>query len=106
VELINFMFSFNGNRKIQNGIAKYLLREAAKPELPAEVYSRYDKRGFETPMKQWLSEKVPIMLSEVNGTSWNFVKADELNKIDANNLNELKVLFRLFLLVRWEKVFN
>jgi asparagine synthase (glutamine-hydrolysing) len=106
VELINFMFSFNGNRKIRNGIAKYLLREAAKPELPAEVYSRYDKRGFETPMKQWLSEKVLIMLSEVNGMSWNFVKADELNKIDANNLNELKVLFRLFLLVRWEKVFN
>jgi asparagine synthase (glutamine-hydrolysing) len=105
VELINFMFSFNGNRKIQNGIAKYFLREAAKPELPEKIYFRYDKRGFETPMKQWLSEKVPMMLNEVNSKNWNFVKTDELNKIDRNNLNELKVLFRLFLLSRWEKVF-
>jgi asparagine synthase (glutamine-hydrolysing) len=106
VDLINFMFSFNGNRKIQNGVSKYLLREAAKPELPEKVYSRYDKRGFETPMRQWLSVKTPMMIDEVKAKNWNFVKLDQLNNLDPDNLNELKVLFRLFLLSRWEKVFS
>ena len=54
IELINLMFSINGTRKIQNGVSKYFLREAVKDKLPNEIYSRYDKKGFETPMNKWI----------------------------------------------------
>jgi len=105
VELIDLMFSFNGNKKIKNGVSKYLLREAAKNVLPQPVYERYDKKGFETPMKKWLTEFRPTMLEEVNALNADFINYNNLNKINTMSFNELKMLFKLFILVRWKKVF-
>jgi asparagine synthase (glutamine-hydrolysing) len=105
VELIDLMFSFNGNKKIKNGVSKYLLREAAKQVLPKEIYLRYDKKGFETPMINWIKSLLPQILTEVNEANFNFVDYNKLNKIDASNLNEAKILFKIFVLTRWKKIF-
>jgi len=105
VELINLMFSFNGNRKIQNGISKYLLREAAKDVLPAEIYSRYDKKGFETPMQKWVTNLKPMMVSEINNASFPFLKKGQVENLDMKKPAEVKLLFKLFILTRWQKVF-
>ncbi|MBA3665706.1 MAG: asparagine synthase (glutamine-hydrolyzing) [Bacteroidetes bacterium] len=106
VELIDLMFSFNGNRKIKNGVSKYLLREATKNVLPAEVYNRYDKRGFETPMKKWLIPLKSLMIDEINTSGYNFVKPLNANAINLENQAQLKLLFKLFILGRWKKVFS
>ncbi|MCW3077449.1 MAG: asnB [Bacteroidetes bacterium] len=105
IELIDLMFSFNGNRKIQNGVSKYLLREASKAILPQQIYSRYDKRGFETPMKKWVKELKPLMTKEIEASGFDFIRKDYLEKLNTENAFEYKLLFRLFILSRWKKVF-
>lgn len=105
VDLMNFMFSFNGNRKIQHGISKYLLREAFKKQLPNEIYTRYDKVGFETPMQDWMKKIHPQMLSEIKSANFEFVNNAQLHLTNPNNAYQNKLLFKLFVLSKWRKVF-
>ena len=105
IELINLLFSFNGNKKIENGVSKYLLREAVKNKLPEEIYKRYDKKGFETPMQQWMQKLRPQLLSEIKAANFDFVKQNELEKTDPTNSFQNKLLFKLFVLSRWQKLF-
>jgi asparagine synthase (glutamine-hydrolysing) len=106
VELINLLFSFNGNKKIKNGVSKYLLREAVKNKLPEEIYKRYDKKGFETPMQKWMKELRPQLLSEINTANFDFVNYNGLENADPNNTFHNRLLFKLFVLSRWKKLFN
>jgi len=106
VELINLMFSFNGNKKIKNGTSKYLLREAVKNKLPKEIYMRYDKKGFETPMQQWMKAMRPQLLSEIRSANFEFVDYKKLEHTDPSNSFHNKLLFKLFVLGRWQKVFK
>lgn len=106
VELINLMFSFNGNRKIQNGVSKYLLREAVKDKLPVEIYTRYDKKGFETPMQLWMKQLKPMMVSEIKSAGLDFIKEKNIEKFNTNKTFDYQLLFKLFVLSRWLKVFS
>jgi asparagine synthase (glutamine-hydrolysing) len=105
IELINLLFSFNGNKKIKNGVSKYLLREVVKNKLPEEIYNRYDKKGFETPMQQWMQKLRPQLLSEIKAANFDFVNQNELEKTDPTNSFQNKLLFKLFVLSRWQKLF-
>ncbi len=105
VELINLLFSFDGNRKIKNGISKHLLREAVKNKLPEKIYSRYDKKGFETPMQKWVEILKPKLLAEIKTAGFGFVDYKKLNQMDVTNPFEYKLLFKLFVLSRWQKIF-
>jgi asparagine synthase (glutamine-hydrolysing) len=105
IELINLLFSFNGNKKIKNGVSKYLLREVVKNKLPEEIYKRYDKKGFETPMQQWMQKLRPQLLSEIKAANFDFVNQNELEKTDPTNSFQNKLLFKLFVLSRWQKLF-
>lgn len=105
VELINLMFSFNGNKKIKDGVSKHLLREAVKSKLPPEIYSRYDKKGFETPMKKWVSALNPKFLSEIREADLPFLNHKALEQCDLNDPFNYKLVFKLFVLSRWQKLF-
>lgn len=106
IELIDLLFSFNGNRKIKDGVSKHLLREAVKTKLPKEIYTRYDKKGFETPMQQWMQKLRPQLLSEIKHSNFDFVDYKKLEASDPGNAFHNKLLFRLFVLGRWQIVFN
>ncbi len=106
VELINLLFSFNGNKKIKNGISKYLLREAVKDKLPNEIYSRYDKKGFETPMNVWMKKMRQQILSEIKTANFEFVNYVDLEKSNTESSFHNKLLFKLFVLSRWQKLFG
>jgi asparagine synthase (glutamine-hydrolysing) len=106
IELINLLFSFNGNKKIKNGVSKYLLREAVKDKLPYEIYTRYDKKGFETPMQKWMLELKPKLLSEIKKAEFDFVNYTTLESCEVKNPFHSKLLFKLFVLSRWKQVFN
>ena len=105
IELIELLFSFHGNKKIKNGVSKYLLREAVKEKLPREIYARYDKKGFETPMQKWVTQLKPKMISEIKGAGFDFVNYNTLEKSDPSNPVHYKLLFKLFVLSRWKKIF-
>jgi asparagine synthase (glutamine-hydrolysing) len=106
INLINLLFSFNGNKKIKNGVSKYLLREAVKNKLPIEIYSRYDKKGFETPMQEWMQKLRPKLLAEVKSANFDFVNYSNLEKTNPDNIAHNKLLFKLFVFSRWQKLFG
>ena len=106
IELMKLMFSFNGNRKIKNGVSKFFLREAVKDKLPREIYERRDKKGFDTPMQEWMVNLRPLMLSEIKNAAFPFLKPRALENADPANAAHNKILFRLFVFSRWQKVFN
>ena len=106
VELINLLFSFNGNKKIKNGVSKYLLREALKTKLPQQIYNRYDKKGFETPMQKWMQKLLPQLIEEVKDAKFDFVDYSQLEKVNVNNPLQSKLLFKLFVLSRWKTIFE
>lgn len=106
IELISLLFSFNSNRKIKNGTPKYLLREALKDKLPKEIYTRYDKIGFETPMQKWMHQLRPQLLSDIKSAGFDFVNYQLLEKTNPSNTFQNKLLFKLFILARWKKIFS
>ena len=104
-DLISLMFSFDGNRKIKDGKLKYFLREAMKDHLPPEINNRFDKRGFETPMARWIEALKPRMQEEVEAAGFDFIDRERLKRHGALSPNDSKLLFKLFVLARWKKVF-
>jgi asparagine synthase (glutamine-hydrolysing) len=106
IELISLLFSFNGNKKIKKGISKYLLREALKTKLPPEIYTRYDKKGFETPMQQWMQQMRPQLLAAIKAADFSFVDYRNLEKMKPGNALHNKLLFKLFVLSRWTELFK
>ncbi len=106
IELMKLMFSFSGNKKLKNGVSKYLLREAVKTRLPEQIYSRYDKQGFETPMQEWMGALRPQMIASVNEARFTFLKKGAIENLNPKNPSSNKILFRLFILSRWMQVFQ
>ena len=106
IELINLLFSFNGNKKIKDGVSKHLLREAVKDKLPKEIYTRYDKKGFETPMRQWMHELKPQMLQDIKLADLDFVEYKSLEKLNLSNSFHNTILFKLFVISRWKRMFQ
>ncbi|MBK7818933.1 MAG: hypothetical protein IPJ60_16375 [Sphingobacteriaceae bacterium] len=94
-------------RKIHNGTSKYFLREAAKDVLPKEIYERTDKVGFETPMKAWVIDLLPKMFADIEQAGFDFIDVAETKKhFDQNKMSHIKMVFKLFVLARWQKVFS
>ena len=62
-ELIETVFGIPSVYKIHDGWSKALLREAAREDLPEEIYRRRDKIGFATPEWKWLSLRQEDLLS-------------------------------------------
>ena len=108
IDLINLMFSINGNRKIQNGVSKFFLREAVKDKLPNEIYMRYDKKGFETPMDKWIGGNYKIIFDSLIEKDFQFIKLNVLKQqFDSQKAgsNEIRLLYKLYVLAMWKRVF-
>jgi asparagine synthase (glutamine-hydrolysing) len=109
IELINLMFSINGTRKIQNGVSKFFLREAVKDKLPHEIYTRYDKKGFETPMDKWIGGNYKMIFDSLDRSGLEFMKLDVLKQqFDSQKAGtkEIKLLYKLYVLATWNKAFK
>ncbi|MES2566835.1 MAG: asparagine synthase (glutamine-hydrolyzing) [Bacteroidota bacterium] len=105
VELVNYVFSIEGKKKIQNGISKYLLREAAKSYIPQQIYSRRDKIGFETPVQKWLEPKRELIMENIQ--QLDFVDTKFLqNNFDTLIRQKPSFVLRLYSLAVWKTVFT
>lgn len=106
LELVNYMFSIDGNKKIKNGISKYLLREASKKFIPQQIYNRKDKVGFETPVAKWFLPNKKQIISTINN-QLNFVDNDYLKSNFEILLNHKPTfLLRLYSFAVWKKVYS
>jgi hypothetical protein len=46
------------------------------------------------------------MISDIKAADFDFIKTKNLEKFDINNDFQYKLLFKLFVLSRWQKVFQ
>lgn len=110
-ELIEFAFSLSTEDRISpRAETKYILREALKDILPAEVYYRKDKKGFVTPgEKEWLAGPLKHLLNI------DYKKMDWINTREAKavvdeyingNTKNATLVWRLASLDYWLKNFN
>jgi len=53
-DLVDFVASLPSSYKINNGFAKWILRESVKDKLPNEIVWRKGKIGYEPPQQQWM----------------------------------------------------
>lgn len=106
VDLVNYLFSIAGNKKIKKGVSKYLLREAAKQYIPQQIYNRRDKIGFETPVTKWfLPNKKDVLDTIVS--QCGFVNASKLSSNFESLLdNKPQFLLRLYSFSVWKKVYS
>jgi asparagine synthase (glutamine-hydrolysing) len=106
IELVNYMFTIDGNKKIQNGVSKYLLREASKKYIPNQIYNRRDKVGFDTPIQKWFLPNKKQIIDTIS-QQLSFV---DIAFLGANFETVLKkrptFLVRLFSLAIWKKVYS
>lgn len=51
--LVEGTLALSSDLIIRDGLGKHILRQALAGDLPAEIASRVDKIGFETPQEQW-----------------------------------------------------
>lgn len=62
-QLINYVMNLPSNLKIQNGWGKYLLRRAFEGSMPHEITWRKDKKGFTSPLIDWMVAGAPILVN-------------------------------------------
>lgn len=105
VDLVDFIFSVEGNKKIKNGISKYVLREATKNYIPSQIYTRKDKVGFETPVSKWFAPYKTNVLDTIT-QQLDFINHSYLiTNYDAILRDKPTFLLRLYSLAVWKKVF-
>ena len=62
--LAEFMSTVPGNLRYHNGTKKYLLRQAVRAKLPAEIIDR-PKMGFAVPLKHWFQGQAADLVRDV-----------------------------------------
>lgn len=111
-ELVKFLETLPSNLKLRGSKHKYIHKKAAEKWLPQEIINR-KKRGFETPMDEWLqgsfADDAKKIFNEENSVSRNFFNLDFLNKIidehKAGKKNYLRHIFALLSFEIWYKTF-
>ncbi|HEX6284660.1 MAG TPA: asparagine synthase-related protein, partial [Pyrinomonadaceae bacterium] len=68
--LVEFVFKLPDRFLVRNGWTKWILREAFRDFVPAEISYRIDKLGYMPPQERWLQGRV-----------WRDVMVDELSKL-------------------------
>jgi len=69
--ILAFAFTLPNEYKIRNGFSKAIVREAAKPIVPANILQNKVKTGWNSPMGEWLSGNwKQWILDEVHSTAF------------------------------------
>lgn len=100
-KLVEASLSIRNDYKIHKGWTKYILRQAIKSKLPAEIVWRKNKVGFEAPVNQWLKNKT-FFHAEIKNSVFlrNFMNIENLQSLDDN------AIWKLFNVARWAKLYN
>ena len=107
-DVMELAFSMPGDLKIRGGTRKYVLKQALRSVLPAEILDRR-KEGFSIPMKNWLRRELkPLMLDLLSPERLRrrglIEPAEVARLIDehcAGQANHAHLLFSLMVFERW-----
>lgn len=103
--LVEFVFSLDPSLKFYRGITKRALRESLKQYLPADIYSRKDKKGFVTPGEiKWLRGPLKHLLEQDMSqlTFLNVRKSEAvISKFKSGDNKNANLVWRLAVLNRW-----
>ena len=112
-DVMELAFSMPGDLKIRGGTRKYVLKQALRSVLPAEILDRR-KEGFSIPMKNWLRHELkPLMLDLLSPERLRrrglIEPAEVARLIDqhcAGQANHAHVLFSLMVFEQWGQILN
>ncbi len=115
--LVEFCMGLSDEDRINGIRQKWILREAMKDILPAEVYRRTDKIGFSVPMESWmkqgLSGRFGEYLQKEDFRNMPFINGMELQKQIKKYLAQEKPdirfdfqLWKIFSTYLWSKAFK
>jgi asparagine synthase (glutamine-hydrolysing) len=106
VELVDYIFSIEGNKKIKNGISKYLLREASKNFIPNQIYLRRDKIGFETPVQKWFlpykDQIIDLIKTEIDFLNIEYLTSNFVEVLK----HKPNFVVKLYSFAVWKKVYS
>ena len=101
--LVELLIKMPDRFKIKNAKRKYILRESLKDILPVEVYTRYDKMGYETPFGEWMEKNKDFIRKELDDAITN-LKGIVTPAI--RTIKEPLVIWRVIAFNRWVKQFG
>jgi asparagine synthase (glutamine-hydrolysing) len=86
-----------------NSLTKNLFRSAVEPYIPAEIFNRRDKKGFNSDDKAILtSTEARDFLESLPISTYAFINKDSLLKVlDCKNNYKIENLWRIFSLLKW-----
>ena len=105
--LVELLFQFPDNLKINNGWTKFVLRQSMEGVLPKEIQWRTDKKGFVTPGEiLWLRSSLAHLL-EIDYTQLPFLNITKtkkiINEFKAGNNKFATLVWRIATLNHWLK---
>lgn len=109
--LIEYVFQIPGCYKIHKGIHKFLLREATKKMLPKEIKERKDKKGFVTPMAEWMNQINKNQLDYFDDSRNDFINVKKIKKdykkiFSPKDVPSAVRAFKLISFAVWKKTFR
>ncbi len=109
--IVEFAFSIPSYLKINNGVEKYILREAVKDLLPREIVGR-KKLGFGTPIADWMNNGLKDLVLQVfsdNSLIKTYFREDKINKMVqdfySGDTYRSPVVWNIFALGLWYDVY-
>jgi asparagine synthase (glutamine-hydrolysing) len=112
VPLIEFIESLPSNMKLRGNVHKYIHKQSVKKWLPDSIIYR-KKRGFATPMDQWLQSDLAKMARDLfndsNSASRKYFNIQYVNEMlekhQAKKENFQRAIFALLSFEIWHKSF-
>jgi asparagine synthase (glutamine-hydrolysing) len=101
-DLITHALQIPDEAKFRFGIRKSVLRDAFADLIPSSIYNRTDKKGFETPFETWFDLNWNSWKTELIDRRFDCVNPLQLERVKPQSQREKRMLFRLFILKRWE----
>ena len=111
--LVAYTLALPSSTKIQNGVTKWVLKEALKDLVPSSISKRTDKIGFASPEEYWIGGEKLEMITDLENSPHpllrKYVNLRRLRELSVNHKNltskQSRVLFRVLCLDNWLKTF-
>ena len=100
--LVEILISINSSIKLKKSSLKYLLRGISRKIVPNKILDRKKKYGFEAPSKSWINKNKDEIIEKIKYSKI----INTIYVIDYSNLNDFRLLWRLYNISAWESKFN
>ncbi|MDC0917534.1 asparagine synthase (glutamine-hydrolyzing) [Candidatus Marinimicrobia bacterium] len=101
-KVVEAALSFNPAFKINKGWTKYILRKSMDGILPKNVLWRRNKVGFEAPQKTWIDLNTTYIMEQISQSK---ILKEIYKELNVDNF-EHKMIWKLFCIAKWEKIYN